>query len=282
MHNRGSIFAITLAAAFCLASGDVRAFDESKYPDLKGQWRRTDTGTPRYDPSKPAGLGQQAPLKPEFQAVLEASLKDQAEGGQGYDPTYTCISPGMPRIMNNYEGAEIVVTPRTTYILMEHIYDQRRIFTDGRPWPDDIQPTFAGYSIGRWIDEGGTGRYNVLEVETRGFRGPRTYDNSGLPLDPDNQSIIKERIFQDKADPNLLYDQITTIDNALTHAWAATKTWRRVQSAHPVWHESICAESNPHVEIAKQGYMLSSDGYLMPTKKDQPPPDLKYFKQPPH
>ena len=160
---------------------------------------------------------------------------------------------------------------------MEHIYDQRRIFTDGRPWPA-IYPTFAGYSIGQWIDEGHTGHYDVLEVETRGFRGPRAYDNSGLPLDPDNESIIKERIYKDKTDPDLLHDEITTIDNALTRPWTATKTWHRVQNAHPVWHESICAENNPHVEIGQQGYMLSADGFLMPTKKDQPPPDLKYFK----
>jgi len=41
----------------------------------------------------------------------------------------------------------------------------------------------------------------------------------------------------------------------------------------------VCAEANPHVEIAGQGYMISADGYLMPVKKDQPPPDLRYFKQ---
>ena len=106
MDHRSSMGAVTLAVALCLTCGSARAFDESMYPDLKGQWRRTDTGTPRYDPSKPPGRGQQAPLKPEFQAVLEASLKDQAEGGQGNDPTYTCIAPGLPRIMNNYEGAQ--------------------------------------------------------------------------------------------------------------------------------------------------------------------------------
>jgi hypothetical protein len=278
MLRQDSIAAITLSIVVCLTAVDARAFDESKYPDLKGQWRRTDTGVPRYDPSKPPGLGQQAPLTPEYQAVLQASLQDQAAGGQGYDPTYTCLAPGLPRIMNNYEGAEIVVTPRTTYILMEHIYDQRRIFTDGRPWPQEIYPTFAGYSIGRWIDEGSTGRYDVLEVETRGFRGPRTYDNSGLPLHRDNESIITERVFKDKTDPDLLYDEMTTIDHALTRPWTATKTWRRVQDPRPNWHESVCAENNPHVEIGKQGYMLSADGYLMPTKKDQPPPDLKYFK----
>jgi hypothetical protein len=243
-----------LAVALGVTMSNARAFDESKYPNWKGQ---------------------QAPLTPEYQAILDASLADQASGGQGGDPTYTCLAPGMPRIMNNYEGAEFVITPRTTHILMEHIHDFRRIYTDGRDWPQDIDPTFAGYSIGQWIDAGGTGRYNVLEVETRGFKGPRSYDNTGLPLHNDNQSVIKERIFQDRADPNILYDEITTIDHALTRPWTATKKYRLVQ--RPVWHESVCAENNPHVEIDKQGYMLSADGLLMPAKKDQPPPDLRYF-----
>jgi hypothetical protein len=277
MHHRIPIGAVMLAVAMGVTMSNARAFDETKYPDWKGQWLRTDTGTPRYDPSKPAGRGQQTPLTPEYQAVLEASMADQAAGGQGGDPTYTCLAPGMPRIMNNYEGAEFVITPRTTHVLMEHIHDFRRIYTDGRDWPQEIDPTFAGYSIGHWIDEGGTGRYNVLEAETRGFKGPRSYDNTGLPLHADNQSVIKERIFQDKADPNILYDEITTIDHALTRPWTATKKYRRVQNPRPAWHESVCAENNPHVEIDKQGYMLSADGLLMPAKKDQPPPDLKYF-----
>ena len=46
----------------------------------------------------------------------------------------------------------------------------------------------------------------------------------------------------------------------------------------PVWQENICAEGNQHVEIAKQPYFLSADGHLMPTKKGQAPPDLRYFK----
>ena len=279
MHYRNTIGAMTLAVMLGATMGSARAFDQSKYPDWKGQWLRTDGGTPRYDPSKPSGRGQQAPLTAEYKALLEASLADQAEGGQGGDPTYTCLAPGMPRIMNNYEGAEFVITPGTTHILMEHIHDSRRVYIDGRAWPKDIEPTAAGYSIGKWIDEGGTGRYNVLEVETRGFKGPRSYDNSGLPLHADNQSVIKERIFQDKADPNILYDEITTIDHALTRPWTATKKYRLVQNPRPLWRESVCAENNPHVEIGGQGYMLSADGLLMPAKKDQPPPDLRYFTQ---
>ena len=57
-----------------------------------------------------------------------------------------------------------------------------------------------------------------------------------------------------------------------------TKKYRRTQVERPVWRETVCAEHNEHVEIARQGYMLSADGYLMPTRKDQPPPDLRYFK----
>jgi hypothetical protein len=105
--------AITLAAALSMTFGGARAFDESKYPDWKGQWVRADTGTPRYDPTKPSGKGQQAPMKPEYLAILEASLADQAQGGQGTDPTYTCLAPGMPRVMNNYEGIEFIITPTT-------------------------------------------------------------------------------------------------------------------------------------------------------------------------
>jgi hypothetical protein len=48
---------------------------------------------------------------------------------------------------------------------------------------------------------------------------------------------------------------------------------------NPVWVEAICAEGNQHVRVGKENYMLSADGYLMPAKKDQPPPDLRYFKQ---
>jgi hypothetical protein len=279
MHHPIPIGAITLAVVLGVTMSNARAFDEARYPDWKGQWLRTDTGTPRYDPSKPAGRGQQAPLIPEYQAILEASLADQAAGGQGYDPTSTCLAPGLPRIMNNYEGAELVITPATTHVLMEHIHDSRRIYTDGRAWPEAIEPSFSGYSIGKWIDESGSGRFNVLEVETRGFKGPRSYDNTGLPLHRDNQSVIRERIFQDQADPNFLYDEITTIDHALTRPWTAIKKYRRAQNPRPVWHESVCAENNPHVEIRAQDYMLSADGLLMPAKKDQPAPDLKYFTQ---
>jgi hypothetical protein len=91
------------------------------------------------------------------------------------------------------------------YILIGENDHYRRIFTDGRDWPTDIEPTYQGYSIGKWIDEDGDGVFDVLEVETRGpFKGPRAYDASGLPLHFDNQSAFKERFRLDKNDPSIL------------------------------------------------------------------------------
>jgi hypothetical protein len=257
---------------------DARAWDDSKYPNLKGQWRVVG-GPMRFDTNKPWGPGQQVPLTPEYQALFEANLKDQAAGGQGLDMTYTCQSPGMPRVTNGYGQMEFVVTPDTTHFLVQHIHDNRRIFTDGRDWPDDLEPSYLGYSIGKWIDTDGDGRYDLLEAETRGFRGPRTYDTSGIPLHSDNQTVVKERIYIDKADPDLLHDEVTVIDNALTRPWVVTKSYRREPNPRPFWREVNCADNNNHIRIGNENYMLSADGLLMPTKKDQPPPDLRYFNQ---
>jgi hypothetical protein len=278
MMSKSSIGAVALLAALGATIVGAQAFDDSKYPNLKGQWRIIG-GPMRFDTSKPWGLGQQAPLIPEYQAIFEANLKDQAEGGQGTTPTFTCISPGMPRTTNSYGQVEVVVTPETTHILVQHIHDDRRIFTDGREWPAEIEPTLLGYSIGHWLDEGGTGRYDVLEVETRGFKGPRAFDSSGIPLHEDNQTIVKERYYLDKANPDLLHNQVTVFDHALTRPWTVTKTLQREPNARPYWREVSCAENNNHVEIAKEAYMISADGLLMPTKKGQPAPDLRYFKQ---
>ena len=274
---RSLIVTVVLSAAL-LAPNGAAAFDESKYPDWKGQWRRAETGPPRYDTSKPVNK-QEAPLTEEYQAIYAASLADQAAGGQGGDPTYTCIAPGMPRIMNVYDPMEIVITPETTYILIQHVHDSRRIFTDGRNFPGNVEPAFAGYSIGKWIDTDGDGRYDLLEVETRHLRGPRAYDALGLPLHRDNETVIKERIYSDKADPNIINNEITTIDNALTRPWTVTKKYRRQIVAQPVWPEAPCSEGNVHVEIGGQNYFLGADGLLMPARKDQPPPSLKYFEQ---
>jgi hypothetical protein len=279
MLDRCPIAAVVLTAAL-YASG-AQAFDDAQYPDLKGQWIRiSPPGQPAFDPSKPRGWAQEAPLTPEYQAVFAANLADLAAGGEGLWPGYGCRPPGMPPMMTAYEPLEIVVLPEITYILIDHIHDShRRIYTDGRDWPKEVEPAYVGYSIGKWADEDGDGRYDALEAETRHVKGPRAYDATGLPLHRDNQTVVKERIYLDKANPNMLRDDITVIDNALTRPWMVTKSYRRNPNPRPEWQEYVCAESNNHVQIGKESYFMSADGYLMPAKKDQPPPDLKYFNR---
>jgi hypothetical protein len=277
-----AIFAMMLATSLCasVATG-ASAFDEAKYPDWRGQWSKLFVGdfgpNPTWDPHKPQGLGQQAPLTAEYQALLEASLADQAAGGAGLDRDYLCNPPGMPRMMNVYGTMQILVMPDTTYLLLSFMNDTRRIYTDGREWPADLEPSYTGYSIGKWIDTDGDGRFDVLEVETRGFKGPRTLDSTAIPLHRDNQTIIKERIFGDATDRNIIHDEITLIDHAFTRPWTVTKHYRRSPQPRPLWREGECAENNAHTRIANEDYMLSPDGLLMPAKKDQAPPDLRYF-----
>jgi hypothetical protein len=288
MRFRNSMGATALTAAL-LAPIAAQAFDDSKYPDLKGQWRQVavPTGLPfislQFDPHKPGGRGQQAPLTPEYQAIFEANMADQALGGQAGDPTYKCLPLGMPRLMGIYTGGmEVVILPDTTYILIDYIHDNRRIYTDGRDFPANMadDPQFNGYSIGRWVDEDGDGRFDALIVETRGMKGPRAYENTGIPFHEDNQTIIRERLYLDKTDPNMLHDEITTIDHALTRPWTVIKDYRRTPTHQPIWWtESVCAENNVHVTIGNEIYFVSGDGFLMPAKKGQSPPDLRYFKQ---
>jgi len=284
MLYRSLIGAIVLAAV-TMPARDVLASEDAKYPDWTGQWERFVVrglpGQPSHDQTKPWGLGQRAPLTPEYQAVLEASLADQAKGGLGNFPTTLGRAAGMPYMMMAFGPMEWVITPDTTYILIGWHDHYRRIFTDGRDWPTPIDPTYSGYSIGRWIDEDGDGRYSVLEVETRGFKGPRAYDETGLPLHVDNQSIFKERIYLDKAHSNILHDEMTAIDHALTRPWTVDKKYVRNSNPRPDWLEFYTTENNPHIMIGKENYFLSADGLLMPAKKNQAPPDLRYFKPTP-
>jgi hypothetical protein len=277
MRDRNSLGAIALAVAgLGMAATGARALDNAKYPDLRGAWERP--GAAQWDPTKPGGLKQQAPLTPQFQAVFEANLAEAAAGGQEYNPQVKCLPSGMPRVMIAYEPLELLVTPEVTYIRFDQLGENRRIYTDGRSWPETITPSFEGYSIGKWVDRDADGRYGALEVETRGLKGPRDLDASGLPLHPDNETIIKERIFLDAANPNRLHDQITTIDHAYTRPWTVTRDYNRM--AHPAWVETNCAAENHYVSLEKETYFITVDGYLMPTKKNQPLPDLKAFEQP--
>src|SRR5258708_23620933 len=128
----------TVALGLVAMVVDAQAFDQAKYPDWTGAWRRIPvtgvTGQPGYDQTKRLGPAQQAPLTPEAEAVLKASMEDQAKGAHGNYPTYVCISPGIPRVMTPYGAMDFVITPATTPIVIEHVHYTRPIFTAARPY----------------------------------------------------------------------------------------------------------------------------------------------------
>jgi hypothetical protein len=141
---RALAFAFTTTISLTVIFGGAAVADEPKYPNWKGQWitinPRLGGQVIKFDPTKPWGPAQQAPLTPEYQKVLEASMADQARGGIGNYPTARCLPGGMPRMMAS-PVQEYIVTPETTYVIAGT--EMRRVFTDGLEWPSDALPTLA-------------------------------------------------------------------------------------------------------------------------------------------
>ncbi|HLQ91432.1 MAG TPA: hypothetical protein VK148_15505 [Xanthobacteraceae bacterium] len=284
MIHRSSIGAAVVAAALgvCVAANA----QEKKFPDWDGLWGR---GSPvgLWDPSKPPGPRQEAPLTPEYQAIYQSNLA-KGRAGTFFDIKGICGPVGMPRVMIAYEPIEIILKPKTVYMLAESMSPLRRIYTDAREFPKeeaDALRNFSGYSVGKWSDTDNDGTYDTLEVETRYMQGPRLFDSTGIPLHKDNQTVVKEKLYLDKADRNILRNEITTIDNALTKPWTVNRFYRRVVN-NPIYEEYNCTEDNRWITIGDKLYLLDGEGYVMPIQKDQPPPDpkylQKYFKQPAH
>jgi hypothetical protein len=107
-------------------------------------------------------------LKPEDVQMTPwaAQIQAQRESRNHVDDPYGyCLPPGTPRI--NFGGGpfRILQTPQVTALLYETLVGMtfRQVFTDGRSLPDVTEPTWLGYSIGRWDAD-------TFVVETTGFR----------------------------------------------------------------------------------------------------------------
>lgn len=123
MDRGSSILLVAVAAMLLTGAADVRAHDETKYPNLKGQWDRLVVrgviGQPSFDQTKGWGEYQGAPLTAEYQAIFQENLKDQEAGGLGAGADHArCVAAGMPFMMVAFRPLEFVVTPETTYIII--------------------------------------------------------------------------------------------------------------------------------------------------------------------
>jgi hypothetical protein len=178
--------------------------------------------------------------------------------------------------MNAVFPMEVVVKEKVTYVFLD--YQQiRRIYTDNRLFPEDADGSFMGYSIGKWVDTNGDGAYDELQVETRLLKSPRAFDDSGIPLHADGETIVRERLWLDPLNVEVLHDEITTIDHALTRPWVVTKSYRHERN--PTFVEVICEDKKVrYIRVGDEVYLLNAEGYLTPYKKGQTPPDMKHFE----
>lgn len=270
VRRRAAVMVFAMLAAIPVVAQGAQRDEASagtamRYPDWSGQWQRI--GSLNWPPEGYGKAGP-APLTPEYKAVYDRNLELRAQGVLAGDPPATCLPPGMPRVMKMSFPMEIVVTPGITYIIADWDSQVRRIYTDGRDWPSYILPEFNGYSIGQWHDENKDGVYDMLSIETRGIKGPRSIDSTGVVLHENDQTVVREEIR--RIDENTMEDRITTIDDAFTGPWTIHQRYRHV-AKDIVWVEYVCAEGNRHIKLGDEWYFLNDDeGILEPTREGQP------------
>src|SRR4030095_10501808 len=133
---------------------------------------------------------------------------------------------------------------------------------------------FAASSSAQWLDEDRDGRFDTLTIETRGISGPRLVD-ANIPLHENDSTVVKERISLDKSNPDVMLNEISTIDDAFSKPWTVTRKYRRMKNTE--YSEYNCEEKR-NVVINGETCAIGSGGSRMPIAKDQPPPDLRHFQ----
>lgn len=98
-----------------------------------------------------------------------------ASHGPADDPYVRCITPGGPRMILLPTMKKFVQTPRVLMVLSEYNTHYRQVFLDARPLPQDPNPTWNGYSSGRWDAD-------TLVVTSNGYRDDQWLDTAGSPL----------------------------------------------------------------------------------------------------
>jgi hypothetical protein len=202
----------------------------AKLPDWRGIWTPMLGGGPR--PEIPQLIG---PYKTKYDAIQaliksgdpEALLKVERRSS-------ACEPPGMPGVMTQPYDLEFLFTPGRVTIIQEAYMQVRRVFTDGRPLPEDPDPTYNGSSIGHW--EGDT-----LVATTIGLREGGQMGRNGITHS--DQLKITERIHLDPKDKDQLVVETSFEDpKALAAPWHSTARFKRQRGLDQI--EFICAQND--------------------------------------
>ena len=203
--------------------------------DLSGFWMPTDRVKHLLNLAADLKPGE-VPLQP----WAEALYKERIETNGKDHPGVRCWPSGIPEKLNIPDGLKLIQTPDVMIFLHESRTIYRQVFTDGRPLPKlpEAQPTWMGYSVGRW--EG-----DVFVVETIGQNGKTWLDMRGLP---GTEALRVTERYTRPAIGRIYID--VTIDDpmAYTRPWNVRLSWDLQPDTDLI--ESICEENNkdlPHM-----------------------------------
>ena len=171
---------------------------------------------------------EQEPLKPEAIAILSKRQNEQP-------PQVHCLPQGVPGLMLSY-AFKLIQTPRELIVIPESQEPPRQIYLDGRDLPKDADPTWMGYSVGKW--EGDT-----LVVQTTGFKEEGWLDNVGHPRG--QSMLITERFHRrdfGHIDLEILYED----PKYYTRPFTNTTTLNLIPDSDII--EFVCTENEKDIE----------------------------------
>jgi hypothetical protein len=245
------LLAIPAAAQWRNLPADGVPLGADGKPDMSAPAPRTPYGRPdlsgiyqpnmRYFRNLAADLGiENVPMTAEARTIHAA----RSTGLLGYEePDAHCLPQGVPKINMAPVPFKIVQTETLVVLVYEAFTLWRQVFLDGREFADDLNPTWLGYSKGRW--EG-----DDLVVETRGINGKQWLDHGGLPTS-DKLTVVER--FRRPSVGQL--EIVLTIDDPTyyTRPWTVTTNARRLLDTELL--EFICNENEkstqhmgPHIK----------------------------------
>ena len=215
-------------------SGTWRAdgVDEFGYrgPGIFGAGAMPSDGYPDHEPPyTKEGLAAYHSHKPVFGW-------DAVPAAQTNDPFKSCDPQGFPRDdLHGFGTAQILQTPQQVVLLYAMYKDWRIIWADGRELPKDPEPTWNGYSTGKWVDD------TTFVVETNGLDERTWLDNAGRPHS--DELRVEERVHRVDSD-TLEWTVIINDPKYYTKPWVAlNKQPFKLQPADSSTGEGRCAPS---------------------------------------
>lgn len=209
-------------------------YSAAHFPDWSGVWSKVRSPEiPFEDDTLGVGTRQPSPIdyQPEYAARYEALQEKVRKGIPIAIPATRCLPLGMPYMLYTLYPMQVMMAPGLVTMITEFGGWYRNIHID-QPFPDDLSPTYAGYSRGHW--EGDT-----LVVHTRGLRGDTTIDANGLPHSDELELTERYR----ETSPGVMQVSVTMEDpRAFRKPYTRVTEWR----FQPGWviNEYFCGENN--------------------------------------